>query len=190
MTQTNQNKDYSWQWLDELIEDLRNYISHADDGIYLTANYGYKTLPEMEAETKAAIIAKIDEHYIGKGEAGDLNFREEFKKLKDLRNNRFMDEPEFDDLVEQLAADVHAHPTKDGYCCTCDADKAFIAAEVKQRCIEARLKLVEGAYIDQDVIYFRFPGGFADEYTMRQRLRDQLSTNNKDTLERSGDDTR
>lgn len=163
MTQTNQNKDYSWleawrpifvngvipsefraaiveqsvrgeratqdvAWIKELLLSLHT------PGFDATGQPQNMLLPLEEiAKAEAAIQAKIDEHYISKGEAGDLNFREEFKKLKDLRNNRFMDEPEFDARVEHLAAVVHAHPAKDGYCCACDADKALPESEVEQR---------------------------------------------------------
>lgn len=59
----------------------------------------------------------------------DSNFIVQFRELKKLRNNRHMDEPEFDEKVEQLAADTYAHRTKDGYCCACPADIAFIETD-------------------------------------------------------------
>lgn len=40
--------------------------------------------------------------------------RIELKKLKDLRNNRHMDEPEFDDKVMEL---FHALPAENYICC-------------------------------------------------------------------------
>lgn len=148
MTQTNQNKDYSW--LSMILNASKSHLSLAypDDNPAINElhiqDVTLKGLEEMLRFIGDQVSQAIDEHYIGKGEAGDLNFREEFKKLKDLRNNRFMDEPEFDDLVEQLAADVYAHPTKDGYCCACDADiafmdKKFTEQEVEQKCLEARI---------------------------------------------------
>ena len=32
----------------------------------------------------------------------------------------------FGDEVEQLAADEYGHRTEDGWCCACEADKAFM----------------------------------------------------------------
>ena len=55
----------------------------------------------------------------------ETKFRKEFKKLKQLRNSHQIGEPEFDERVEQLAANIYAHPTEDGWCCACEADVAF-----------------------------------------------------------------
>ena len=39
----------------------------------------------------------------------------------------------FCDEVEQLAADEYGHVTADGWCCACDADMAFLEAELERR---------------------------------------------------------
>lgn len=56
----------------------------------------------------------------------DTKFKKEFRKLKQLRNSHQIDEPEFDELVEQLSAEHYAHKTEDGWCCACEADMAFM----------------------------------------------------------------
>lgn len=55
----------------------------------------------------------------------ETDFHKKFKALKQLRNTHQIDEPDFDEQVEQLAADTYAHPTIDGWCCACEADIAF-----------------------------------------------------------------
>lgn len=72
----------------------------------------------------------------------DSDFLTEFRKLKGLRNNRHMDEPEFDVRVEQLAADTYAHKTENGYCCACSADIAFMESQFKEREAEIEIKLL------------------------------------------------
>ena len=60
----------------------------------------------------------------------DSEFRRRFRELKALRNSHQIDEPDFDEAVEQLAADIYGHPTEGGYCCACSYDKTLIASQV------------------------------------------------------------
>lgn len=62
----------------------------------------------------------------------DSEFSIKFKALKKLRNSHHIDEPEFDEQVEQLAADIYAHSTRDGWCCACDADIAFAMDDIQK----------------------------------------------------------
>ena len=75
----------------------------------------------MTNPTKGVVDAELDSEFLKK-----------FRLLKQLRNSHQMDEPDFDDRVEQLAADTYAHPTREGWCCACDADIAFAAQDVQQ----------------------------------------------------------
>lgn len=62
----------------------------------------------------------------------DSEFKKKFRALKQKRNNHLIDEPEFDDAVEQLAANTYAHDTRDGWCCACEADIAFALSSIKE----------------------------------------------------------
>lgn len=62
----------------------------------------------------------------------DSEFLVSFKRLKQLRNSHQIDEPDFDEQVEQLAANTYAHPTRDGWCCACDADIAFANSSIQK----------------------------------------------------------
>jgi hypothetical protein len=64
---------------------------------------------------------------------GESEFRKRFRELKKQRNNHLIDEPDFDEAVEQLAADTYAHPTEPGYCCACNADKAFLNQQLEAK---------------------------------------------------------
>lgn len=62
----------------------------------------------------------------------DSEFTKEFRKLKQLRNSHQIDEPEFDERVEQLAANLYGHHTAEGWCCACDADIAFLEGQIRE----------------------------------------------------------
>jgi len=63
----------------------------------------------------------------------ESKFVTKFKELKKQRNNHLIDEPEFDEAVEQLAADEYGHTTIDDWCCACEADQAFMEDEIERR---------------------------------------------------------
>lgn len=63
----------------------------------------------------------------------DSQFMVKFRELKKQRNNHLIDEPDFDVAVEQLAADEYGHETVNGWCCACEADQAFMEAEIERR---------------------------------------------------------
>jgi len=63
----------------------------------------------------------------------ESHFIKKFKELKKQRNNHLIDEPDFDEAVEQLAADEYGHNTLNGWCCACEADQAFMEAEIERR---------------------------------------------------------
>lgn len=63
----------------------------------------------------------------------ESEFITKLKELKKKRNNHLIDEPDFDEAVEQLAADTYAHNSAEGWCCACEADQAFMESEILQQ---------------------------------------------------------
>lgn len=166
MTQTNQNKDHSWQWLDELLQHVQN------SGYAIAADWHDSEDAKTSRDSaKAAIIAKIDEHYIGKGEA-ELKVQEERDRWVTASMKRLA---RFDET--KIPPDVQAY--------------------IEQRCIEARR---EGYDLALDQLYEwaeLWNGNHRSEFNYYGAIKSlkvskdmrlpfvQLSTNNKDTLERS-----
>lgn len=200
MTQTNQNKDYSWQWLDDLyqpnINDLELDERHGKDRpvVYLD-------------QAKAAIQSHIDEHYIGKGEATtritDAELEEVVNQIakfldKGLPGNAAVRLRQFANKVKARSeAGIETRYTADGrgWVHADDFDKIMAAkeSEVEQRCIEAQSQAfyqVEEAFcqippLDEIARYGdHLRGRFDQCIELKDWLTDrrkQLSTNNKDT---------
>lgn len=79
----------------------------------------------------------------------DSEFIRKFKELKAKRNNHLIDEPDFDEAVEQLAADTYSHDPIDGYCCACKADIAFMESSSSRRSdIVSRLEVIDDTRSD------------------------------------------
>lgn len=109
----------------------------------------------------------------------DSEFLVKFRKLKQLRNTHQIDEPDFDEQVEQLAADIYTHPTRDGWCCACDADIAFAMQEIQKEpefealiareCVRARQAEIQ--YLLDDVLTKE---SIKPSFATRQRLKARL----------------
>lgn len=52
-----------------------------------------------------------------------------------------------------------------------DLIQQWHTSTINQACLEAQRKLVAGAYIDQDEIYFKFSGGFAAQDEFLRQLK-------------------
>lgn len=141
MTQTNQNKDYSW---------IRETIRKAKHG----ENGGI-----AEDEAVASIIAGIDKHYIGKGEA------------------------QFNWICQPKVCGAY-NPYDARMCRVCGSQRPrlFTEQEVEQRCNAARIFLCDNILANG----FKSVADMRDFIaTVRDHNEREFSTNNKDTLERS-----
>lgn len=187
MTQTNQNKDYSW--LDPILDELVDKTSAYIRGEPIAFN-------KERPKAKAAIIARIDEHYIGKGEWAKYTgaYTKRFYDIK-LHSGEVYEEcwPNAGTFHEGMIGKViqgkdveYVRPSKQF--------GLYTEEELEQRCIEAR---IEGGKLFRDSLQKEMHDN--QDYTVNMHeidtwfdhwSKEQLSTNNKDTIERSSDDKR
>lgn len=155
---TSHNKDYSWQWLDKLLDEFGlKYewpFGYMHDKERTPADQRHEARTELRAEALVAIQHHINEHYIGKGDR--RSDRCPHCRVIALDNNQ---------LEHHIAA---KHPFA----------KLYAESEVEQR--EALLKSDLAWCLGK----LRGLGHPAEKIEARH----QLSTNNKDTLERSSND--
>lgn len=163
MTQTNQNKDYSWLKA-QILQNIQE----------IGTQWGYTA-----EDATDNIVELIDEHYIGKGEAkppisGELESVEEFA-------------PDDDPTCASCGFGEWRH-TNTHPCAKYVPRKGtrlYTESEVEQRCIEARKDQIEVDFLAYNV---NLDVDESELIAIRDDLQKQLSTNNKDTLERSSDD--
>lgn len=227
MTQTNQNKDYSWQWLDETLKANRAYELHVSEHLddcrckRMSHDDAMHTIQQKIEEIKegeympgcADQQRKIDEHYIGKGEAtGDL-----VERLAAIEHERWADWQKWCHKVlrEQLNPNGCDNDLEDvlrrwdrqigtPYSELSEAEKQsdrdqvmrywpLVQQEAEQRCIEARIETAQQILDsikaeDKHSGASWYRGYISAQYTLRKKVKQyirQLSTNDKDTLERS-----
>lgn len=201
---TNQNKDYSWldklcegyyRWMTDSISDSYNMLLKKDGIDYVLPRIlgTGKATPLKPSEFQAAIIAKIDEHYIGKGEAEKIaKAYGGCTKCYGKGYASYTTAHSGTDTDQDIGSPGGRYYKKvdEMRFCSCARGRQ-LESELEQRCIEAR---IDGHDV---TIKYHYPAEESADYKRgfkaateqvekwserrEQELKGRLSTNNKDT---------
>jgi hypothetical protein len=170
----------NYSWHDKLRDQIQDVLDDIKEEAYAAGKDDTSFLPSKDTSD---IIAMLDEHYISKGEAITNSDGELLKVSIELAGG-----------VNNITVHVVNPKNVGDYRKALDAIKDLFDGhrsytEVEQRCIEAQLEmlqsLIENNFKDNQIEWSALG---ADVVNAKLRLLNQLSTNNKDTLERSSDD--